>query len=416
MTSPSIHYKETPLLIIVIWFGGQVPDYVPQFIASVKRNPNVNMLIPSMTNSPGLCDGDRPHTRYDGNIKYVCMTKESMLQLFSHRMCTVWKCTQEEEEKVLQSTRRFLKTPYPAATEFKVAFADIFEEMYTEWRGRTTPFSYWLRVDMDMIMGDFSVSFPWHMLGHFDVIGLKPSYGWKGLWLSGAGAAFRLTPSVNQLWLRIAGLQTPETYCKEFSTRTGWLGSNDEGALGKIVVSSSDVTFIFLPHAILQDILDKWHIDVRGDSDLKSVIYVPNEFQDREVLSFHQAHVPLNWTSTKTEHGVQVMVWWIPEAARVCVETEEPDSIVHWNVSEVIWREKAQGEIYWSTMNNPFLSSYEFVRNGQTVKASFLQPALFHLVTWKKIQKVKEGFRREPLGETEMITDLGGKWTITKYE
>jgi len=299
--------------------------------------------------------------------------------------------------------------------------------MYTVWEGRKTPFTHWMRVDMDMILGDFSLSFPWHLLEHFDVLALRPSYGWKGLWLSGAGCVFRLAPHVDRIWLRIPDLQTPNNYCQHFASRTGWLGSSDEGALGKAVVSHDRLTWIFLPNTILQDLLANWHIDYRGDDDLKSLIYTPDLFSDKEVLRMHQSQIKPDWGSVNQSHGVQrlsyrcererVMMFWVPDEHRVCVESTVDDSTVPWEYSQYVWREVPFGKVYWNTMNNPMLSTMSLTRDdGSTVTVQHLKPIIFHLLTWKKSDKIAKGFRRQPLAENEMISDRGGVWVINKYK
>jgi len=100
-------------------------------------------------------------------------------------------------------------------TELKPAFGSIFEDHW-DWEGRQTKFTHWLRLDLDMIIGDMR-TFPWHLLT-YDAIALRPfdQYTWKNIWWPGMSTALRIDPQLDRIWLRIPDMQTPTTFMEYY--------------------------------------------------------------------------------------------------------------------------------------------------------------------------------------------------------
>jgi hypothetical protein len=105
---------------------------------------------------------------------------------------------------------RLLRDTY-AITELKVAYASVFEDLISNWTGRSTKFSHWLRIDLDTLVGDLQRVFPWSNLNQYDVISFTHG-DWKKLWFPGASTVYRLRPRVDQIWKEIWGLQSPLSF------------------------------------------------------------------------------------------------------------------------------------------------------------------------------------------------------------
>jgi len=79
-------------------------------LASVKRNPELYMMIPSVTDTELFCPGKKAGTRYDGNIKYVCMSSDDLYALMSSKMCKVWECDENESQKIKEEVKKWVIT------------------------------------------------------------------------------------------------------------------------------------------------------------------------------------------------------------------------------------------------------------------------------------------------------------------
>ncbi|PRP81158.1 hypothetical protein PROFUN_01992 [Planoprotostelium fungivorum] len=423
-------YDEPPVVAIAVWLGGKKPPLLEEFFHSITKNPNISLLVVAVTESEGICDYSWPRTFYRKNIKFACMFEEDILNLMADEMCNVWECNDLETERFRKTIHEFLNDPH-AFTEMRVAHASIFGHLLQKWDPpRKNPFSHWLRLDFDVLMGDWQNLFPWPLLHQFDVISLNPP-DHKSLWLPSSSTVFRLDPKVDRLWTNIWGLQTPTSFSEVYANKpdiedcSSAYGGSDEGALAKALLTTPDITWIQLssylfwhPYMMADGV--SYHADVSGGDDQKSILMVPDAMKPEDTLRLRQSVTSETKKATDLSpyhdvirfYGRQRVTWqcpqdrktdmkWVVPSGRICIENgdaqvqsdESADSM------SIVYRNETYGAIYRASVADPLSRRTKAAMDTNEKDMRYWDVPLLSLSAAKK----KINFQMKPLGENETL-------------
>lgn len=257
------------------------------------------------------------------NIQVHCISKEELYDRLVSGMCLAWTCKQYERKEVAIALDKLLKMPYrmnDLKPVYTLAFADIFKKRYP---GRK--FSHWLRLDLDVLIGDFDALFPWEDLEH-DIISFTPRLNQdaRETVFRGYFTVIRLSKKMDYLMTRLVKYSSPQAFI-EASASTEFV-SIDEGLFSKAVLQSPDVSFKLIPGKVFLDDEANFGgatIVLVGDTgDLTIAREAPAGYAlsgepGRHLLSTSY----LEPDAFTTECSV---LWWIPREDHWCIRSDVP--------------------------------------------------------------------------------------------
>lgn len=259
------------MLVLNVWLSGEkdVPDYLPQMLNTLQKNPSLSVLLVATFESPRLCPKDGSLSTLIGtahrNIQIHCMHKADLNKRFTSAMCDLWACSPEEEQLTHKSINTLLENTYKMNDMkplYHAALQDVWEATFPKKN-----FSHWLRMDLDVYVGNFDAQFPWDRI-EYDVIAFIP-----GLFtdshqsmVRGFMGAFKLSAKMRDHWVRMPKFSTPTIFSQEFKN----LRSTDEGLVSKTLLKDPDVSFVLLPGLVYEDTIIRTHqrkLILSGDSN-----------------------------------------------------------------------------------------------------------------------------------------------------
>lgn len=346
------------------------------------------------------------------------MKKQDMILLFARKMCGVWECILDDLRDFHNQLILFLKDPY-AITEFKPMYATVFEDYIINWPNRTVPFSHWMRIDMDMIVGDFEAMFPWELLNTFDVIALKTPE-WQTLWFPGASTVYRLREDVNKIWTHVWGLQSSFSFKTVFMKKPDIgqakspYGATDEGAHSKAIILSGSITWIKIT-MYLQWLTtfnfygEEAHVVVKGGNERK-ILTVPKHLSDKEASQLFETpithtdlfNITLSYGQEYLEFTCPSELYydWPVPSGRLCIQSRDGRPPDPPKTIQLLFRNRSYGPILRVAVPDLRLRTREIIRdNGQKETVDFMTIPLLHL--WQaKRDKMKFLDRGLAEGET----------------
>lgn len=271
---PTLDDNDGAVLLVNAWVGGPMPSYFPHFIETVRRNPTVSFLLISTFDTPEFCPSDGSTSLFfppsNPNMRVHCSSTEDLVRKSSAALCHGWRCSAFQRERVRQHFTDYVALDGQAFNNMKPVYATIFKKQFESMFPSRT-FSHWIRVDLDLFLGNWDNLFPTRLLA-YDVFTFFPgsSMNWQYIYLKGYLSGFRLSPRIDLLWLSIRMFRSPESFCDEFPGNHVRFETSaaDEGAMSvNIFRDHPEVSVIVEPGLLASD------IDLTADRDQKIILF-----------------------------------------------------------------------------------------------------------------------------------------------
>lgn len=264
------------VLLVNAWVGSGMPSYFPQFLETVKRHPSISFLLVSTYDTPEFCPLDRSESMFfpssNPNIRVHCSSTTDLIQQSAQALCKEWNCSARQLQAVSQHLNDYVSVDGQAWNNLKPLYATMFRrQFHTLFPHRS--FSHWIRIDLDMLLGDWTSLFP-PLLLHYDVFTFFPgkSMDWQYIYLKGYIAGFRMSHKIDTLWRSMSIFRNPAAFINTFNVDTYGGQDNTMAAdEGKQTVNTledhPEVSFIVEPGLLAVD------FDVGAHRDRKIVYY-----------------------------------------------------------------------------------------------------------------------------------------------
>ncbi|BFZ58614.1 hypothetical protein PYCC9005_005678 [Savitreella phatthalungensis] len=251
-------------LLFNAWIGGPVPSYFERFLDGVRAS-EMHLLLVSTYDSPELCptghDQPRSHSVYD-KIEVICVDMETLVSDAASALCNHWGCGDGSLRGVHRALSEYLALDGQALNSFKPVYRTIFAKQFAEM-GRRYPsvgFSHWLRIDLDVILGDAPSLLPAHLL-EYDAFTFSPgpSMDYTQVYLRGYLTGFRMSPEVDTAWLGMRTFANAKTFRRHyhgrgFDVRRRMGLASDEGDLSVTILSDARYSWIVEPGLLVVDL------------------------------------------------------------------------------------------------------------------------------------------------------------------
>lgn len=212
------------VLLVNAWIGSGMPTYFPQFLETVKRHPSLSFLLVSTYDTPEFCPPDRSESMFfpssNPNVKVHCSTTAELVHQSSLALCEEWRCSQRQLDAVEQQFGEYISADGQAWNNLKPLYATIFRRQFYHMFPHRS-FSHWVRVDLDVFLGDWTSLFP-ALLLQYDVFTFFPgqSMNWQYIYLKGYISGFRMSHKIDTLWRSISIFRTPAAFVRTFHAGT----------------------------------------------------------------------------------------------------------------------------------------------------------------------------------------------------
>lgn len=265
------------MVLVNAWVGSAMPSYFPQFIHCVQRNPSIFFLLVSTHETPEFCPTHGSQSIYfppsNPRVKVHCSTPAELIANSSAALCSEWNCSQQEFEQVRKHFGDFVSIDGQAWNNLKPVYATIFADyIRDQFPGQS--FSHWIRVDLDLFIGNWERLFPSETLQKYDVFTFFPgaSMNWEYIYLKGYIAGFRLSHRVNTLWKTMGIFKDPAAFIRTFHDKSftdpSLTMAADEGAQTvNTFRDHPEISFIVEPGLLAVD------LDIAADREQKIVYY-----------------------------------------------------------------------------------------------------------------------------------------------
>ncbi|ORY86184.1 hypothetical protein BCR37DRAFT_390984 [Protomyces lactucae-debilis] len=354
--------EQPDLLLLNVWTGTEVPPYLTQVIDHISHNPSVSLLLIATEDSVALCParGESPWHSYADNVRIQCLSRSEIYRSLADGMCNVWACDRMQYRSVRHAVQELLeKNPY-RMNDMKPIYASAFGHLVLQSFPDHT-FSHWIRLDLDVVIGNFQSMFPWELLD-YDIVTFSPQLNKdaRELVMRGYFTAIRLSETMNAVWSRMTKFCSPETFVHE--SRLPGFKSIDEGLFSKTILESPDISFIIVPGLVTNDDDIKLSLDhkfiLSGDSSEILLAEKTSRFNGREtlLLSTGADDRPPS-TLRDIFAGSRVLVdkvelspncpfyYWIPESDRLCLDATKEVLPPNAHTGIVVQREPGNAEI-----------------------------------------------------------------------
>lgn len=414
----SITQSDRELLLLNVWTGRRIPEYLPQVIAQIESNPMLKMLIIATPESGSICTKQGQADlilRTHSNIRVRCIPQDELYTLLTNGMCDVWDCSAEESISVSATITSLLQNEPYRMNDLKPvyisAFADLIRDTFP-----LSSFSHWIRLDLDVMLGGILRNLPLDKLD-YDVVSFPPRLNAdaREAIVRGYFAIFKLCPRLDTLWVRMSKFASPQAFVDAAQRPT--FKSIDEGLFSKTVLEATDISFTLLPGRVFLD--DEARrgskFVVRGDRpDILLLHDEPDTHELEEAALRSQAlHTDRHITPSRIQlpkrdvvdrGAVQLttncpMYDWIPAEDWLCVDgsATEGDGHGHGTDGPILARDEAHGlslyrapgstEIRLAELPDPGALSLDLSRGsdlGSGTEATVRQVLALHVMDSKK--------------------------------
>ncbi|KAJ8609364.1 hypothetical protein MRB53_039129 [Persea americana] len=349
------------LLVVNVWLGANIPVYLPQVLSNISKNPSLSLFLVASWDAVELCGKESrpelPLHKYT-NIHIHCMTKEEIYNNLVGGMCRAWQCKKQERVDVTKSLSKLLETPYrmnDLKPVYMAAFYKLARKSFPERR-----FSHWLRLDLDVFVGDIAKHMPWVDLEH-DVVSFTPRLNQdaRETVFRGYFTIMKLTQKMNNIFLRMPNFESPSAFIAASGTDT--FVSVDEGHFSKAILQASDVSFKLVPGQVFLDNDADWAaMTIMLQGQTPEIVFAKptapgqalEEKPVRELISI-QYLGPDAFTDECS------MYFWIPKKDHWCIKNDNPIMANTENSGIAIRRAPGDPRVALETILAPFHVSKE---------------------------------------------------------
>ncbi|KAI8819086.1 nucleotide-sugar transporter-domain-containing protein [Fimicolochytrium jonesii] len=233
-----------PIFFPSVWYSNTVPNYLYEFVGSVRANPHINLLLLGADVKGDQCLGLRKLTaeHNNTNIRLICLPPPTMMWLFADGLCSEWKCSESELVTTFETVQALIEIkPY--------LFVDLKPMMGSVWQRLVNCSSHWAFGDMDIVHGNHADMFPWKALKQFDVMSF--SFGDADrVYTRGQYTVVKNDPKVMGFWTRIPEVGNAANFSASYGEmvkqKKVWQLVTDEGSFSHLLVTGDELTWAIM--------------------------------------------------------------------------------------------------------------------------------------------------------------------------